>query len=72
MRIFGIPGRINISKVTYDRVKDFFTCESRGSITIKNRGKMEMYFVKGILPELQDRTKTGIPNQKFKDLYAQL
>jgi len=38
-------GKINISEVTYDLVKDKFTCEYRGELEAKNKGKMKMYFV---------------------------
>lgn len=41
----SIPGRINISENTYRLVKDFFDCEYRGEIEVKNRGVMKMYFV---------------------------
>jgi adenylate cyclase len=38
-------GKINISENTYQLVKDRLDCECRGSITVKNRGEMKMYFV---------------------------
>jgi class 3 adenylate cyclase len=38
-------GKINISQSTYDLVKDKFTCEYRGEIEAKNKGKLKMYFV---------------------------
>ncbi|MGB5264207.1 MAG: adenylate/guanylate cyclase domain-containing protein [Lutimonas sp.] len=40
------PGKINISENTYALIKDDFTCEFRGEIEVKNKGKMSMYFVK--------------------------
>ncbi|MCP4350480.1 MAG: hypothetical protein GY795_33845 [Desulfobacterales bacterium] len=39
-------GKINISKDTYELVKEHFTFEYRGKIAIKNRGEIEMYFIK--------------------------
>ena len=39
------PGKINISESTYMLVKDKFTCEYRGEIDAKNKGKLAMYFV---------------------------
>jgi class 3 adenylate cyclase len=39
------PGRINISEITYELVKDHFTCNYRGHIDAKGKGKMNMYFV---------------------------
>jgi len=38
-------GKVNISEATYELVKDQFTCEYRGEIEAKNKGKMKMYFV---------------------------
>jgi class 3 adenylate cyclase len=38
-------GKINISQSTYELVKDNFTCEYRGEIEAKNKGKLKMYFV---------------------------
>ncbi|MBK9249830.1 MAG: tetratricopeptide repeat protein [Ignavibacteria bacterium] len=38
-------GKINISESTYALVKDEVTCEYRGEIDAKNKGKLKMYFV---------------------------
>ena len=38
-------GKINISETTYLLVKDIYTCQYRGEIDAKNKGKMKMYFV---------------------------
>ena len=45
MESMSEPGKVNISENTYAYVKDIFTCEYRGEIDVKNRGKMKMYFV---------------------------
>ena len=42
------PGKINISENTYHLIKDKYECDFRGEFTVKNRGIMKMYFVKGI------------------------
>ncbi|MFZ1748620.1 MAG: adenylate/guanylate cyclase domain-containing protein [Saprospiraceae bacterium] len=39
-------GRINISESTYQYIKDIFTCVSRGKIEAKNKGSINMYYVK--------------------------
>ncbi len=41
------PGKINISEATYKLVKEYFTCEARGAIEAKGKGKIDMYFVVG-------------------------
>jgi class 3 adenylate cyclase len=38
-------GRINISEATFNLVKDKFSCQYRGEIEAKNKGKLKMYFL---------------------------
>lgn len=45
MESSGMEGKINISNATYELVKNDFNCLSRGKITAKGKGEMEMYFV---------------------------
>jgi class 3 adenylate cyclase len=40
------PGKINVSNSTYELVKNKFEFESRGKIPAKNKGMIEMYFLK--------------------------
>lgn len=64
MESSGEAGKINISGQTYEMVKDFFICEYRGKMPVKYKGEIDMYFVKGIRPELSvDLYK--IPNRNF-------
>lgn len=41
----GAAGQVNISRTTYEQVKDRFSFEERGKIVVKNKGALEMYFV---------------------------
>lgn len=41
----GEVGKVNISSVTYDLVKEKYNCTSRGKVAVKNRGEVEMFFV---------------------------
>lgn len=68
----GETGKINISSNTYDLVKDFFHCEYRGEVQAKHKGKIKMYFVEGLLPELQREGHSKIPNQEFMNRYQLL
>jgi adenylate cyclase len=43
----GEPGKINISDTTYQRIRHLFECTSRGKLSAKNKGEIEMYFVDG-------------------------
>ncbi len=39
------PGKVNISAQTYQLIKDYFNVSARGSLKVKNKGEIEMYFV---------------------------
>lgn len=41
----GQKGRINISEETYRLVKNWFACEARGEISLKNKNPMQAFFV---------------------------
>jgi len=60
----GEIGRLNISGTTYEYIKDYFDCEYRGKIQIKNADKTDMYFVNGLKPKYSDGS-IYIPNQEF-------
>lgn len=63
---------INISETTYERVKDFFVCESRGAIDTKHTGKIPMYFVERVKPELSEDDEGLLPNRLFIREYNNL
>ena len=60
------PGRVNISYTTYEKIKDYFDCEYRGKIEVKNRGAIDMYFVNGLKPEYAEDGNPIKPNEKFQ------
>ena len=64
MESSGEGGKVNISGVTYNLVKDYFICEYRGKLPVKYKGNIDMYFVKGLRPELSINL-AEIPNRKF-------
>jgi class 3 adenylate cyclase len=43
------PGKINVSKDTYELIKDHFKCKFRGKIEAKNKGQIEMYYVESVI-----------------------
>ena len=45
MEQHGEAGKINVSEITYQLIKEKFNCFSRGKITAKNKGDVDMYFV---------------------------
>ena len=72
MESSGTPNRINISGVTYSKVKDFFHCEYRGKINAKNKGEIDMYYVNGLLPEFSLNGDGKTPNETFFIAYEAL
>ncbi|MBN2080331.1 MAG: adenylate/guanylate cyclase domain-containing protein [Spirochaetes bacterium] len=49
MESHGVIGEIQISKNTYLLLKNYFIIEKRGTISIKGKGDMEVFLLKGIL-----------------------
>lgn len=45
MESHGQPGRVQITRATYDLVRDDFECERHGPVIIKGKGEMETWFV---------------------------
>ncbi|NCN09741.1 MAG: GAF domain-containing protein [Leptospira sp.] len=72
MESHGLADRINLSTETYEMVKDFFLCEPRGSIHVKGKGELEMYFLDRIRPELSLDRDGLRPNGAFEKLRAEL
>ena len=47
MESHGTPGRIQITRATYELVADEFECEPRGTIVIKGKGEVEAWYLLG-------------------------
>jgi guanylate cyclase len=43
----GVPGMIQITRSTYERIKDRFRCAPNGTIAVKGGGEMETWFLTG-------------------------
>lgn len=61
----GESGKILISVMTYELIKEFFVCEYFGKLPVKYKGDLEMYEVKGILPEFSINEEGILPNESF-------
>jgi guanylate cyclase len=48
MESHGMGGTIQITKATYDLIKDDFVCEPRGTVDVKGKGEMEVWLVIGL------------------------
>jgi adenylate cyclase len=47
MESHGTSGHIQITRATYELLKDDFRCEPRGTVTIKGKGEMETWYLLG-------------------------
>ena len=45
MESHGTPGRIQITRATYELVADEFDCEPRGTIAVKGKGEVEAWYL---------------------------
>ncbi len=68
----GEVGKVNITEVTFENIKDYFECTHRGIIEAKNLGEMNMYYVERIKPEFSEDEKGIIPNDEFIRLVNKL
>src|SRR5690606_30675403 len=50
---------------TYEAIAEFFECEYRGKVEVKNKGETDMYFVHQIKPELSENEEGIEPNEAF-------
>jgi class 3 adenylate cyclase len=67
-RIQGISDRdsILISVMTYELVKEFFSCSYYGKLPVKYTGNIQMYQVEGLLPALSVGGNGSVPNDAFR------
>ena len=63
-------GTILISVMTYELVKEFFKCEYFGKLPVKYTGDLQMYQVRGLLPELSDDNLGREPNGSFRTKFG--
>ena len=52
MEASGEIGKVNITGMTYELVKDYFLCQYRGKMPVKYKGDIDMYFIEGFRPAL--------------------
>jgi class 3 adenylate cyclase len=59
-------GKILISVMTYELVKEFFVCEYYGKLPVKYKGDLEMFMVKGLKTEFSLDGTGFLPNDLFE------
>jgi class 3 adenylate cyclase len=47
MESHGVPGQIQVTQATYERLRDAYEFEERGKISVKGKGVMRTYFLLG-------------------------
>jgi len=50
MESSGTAGKIQITRETYELIKDEFTCEPRGTVMVKGKGELETWYLVGHRP----------------------
>ncbi|MCK4745515.1 MAG: HD domain-containing protein [Bacteroidales bacterium] len=65
MQGVGDSGKILISIMTYELIKEFFICDYYGKMPVKYKGDLEMFVVNGIRPEFSMKGKGILPNALF-------
>lgn len=65
MEAAGEPGRINVSEDVHDRVRHLFQWTPRGRVEVAGKGRLPMYFLDRIKPELSADAAGVEPNALF-------
>jgi class 3 adenylate cyclase len=61
----GAAGHVNVSEAAQHRVRDLFEYEPRGTVDVKNKGPLKMFFLAGIRRELARDEARRLPNDDF-------
>ncbi len=67
MESSGEPGEVNISGATHALVKDYFECDHRGQVEAKNKGRIDMYFVRRLKPAYSADSAGTKPNAALRE-----
>ncbi len=65
MESSGEIGKILVSVMTNELVKEFFICDYYGKLPVKYKGDLEMFEVKGLRPEFSVNGEGMVPNDMF-------
>ena len=67
MESHGTPGRIQITRATYELLADEFECEPRGTIAVKGKGEVEAWYLIGPRAERAAAAGDGGREQTLAD-----
>jgi ligand-binding sensor domain-containing protein/class 3 adenylate cyclase/predicted metal-dependent HD superfamily phosphohydrolase len=65
MEMLGEPGKVAITHNTYLHIEPYFECTYKGLVSAKGDGKIQMYQVERIKPELSIDGQGIFPNERF-------
>jgi class 3 adenylate cyclase len=58
MESHGVPGRIQVTEAVYERLRDRYRFESRGTIEVRGKGPMQTWFLVGRVGDPVSRRPT--------------
>jgi adenylate cyclase len=67
MESHGTPGRIQITRATYELLADEFECEPRGAIALKGKGVVEAWYLIGLRGDRAAAAYDGAREQTLTD-----
>jgi guanylate cyclase len=67
MESHGTPGRIQITRATYELLEDEFECEPRGPIAVKGKGEIEAWYLVGPRGDRPSPVNEGVGEPAFPD-----
>ena len=67
MESHGTPGRIQITRATYELLADEFECEPRGAIAVKGKGEVEAWYLIGLRGDRAAAADDGARDQTLTD-----
>ena len=59
------PDRINVSDTIYHRMSPYFDFTAQGSVEVKNKGPIDMYYLDRLKPEYAQDAQGFTPNQRL-------
>lgn len=59
------PDRINVSDAIYHQMSPYFDFTAQGSVEVKNKGPIDMYYLDRLRPEYAEDTQGFTPNQNL-------
>jgi adenylate cyclase len=66
------PGKINMSEMTYELIKEFFDISHLGTMPVKYKGEMNMFLINGLNQELHEPDQPFTGNHTFDVRYGQI